>query len=353
MVPSGMVCDCCLKLICNSPHLQVNTSELAFDKLGHEAISTHYVSSVLKILYPDAVKHNNYSKTLTSVAFAGTFVGMLIFGWISDKIGRKFGMVRTTSSTSDTHLRVVLSLLRCSLLESLLSFLASLRRRPALTIVPPASLPCSVHVGKSADDVNRLWAANPMSAEYSFLLGIGVGAEYPCGSVAASEQSEEEGIAKNAQHRWFALATSAKPSLAFSWRYLRYYPRHHDRLWFRHFFICAIGSVLDVGVSLFTFWEYQYLLFGLHRFGKNHLRAVWRLSLGLGVIPALAVLIWRLNMQNPSHYRKNSMRDTKIPYWLVIRRYWVNLLAISLTWFIYDFITCVYFRIYIIVRYSG
>lgn len=49
---------------------------------------------VLKILYPEAVKHNNYSKTLTSVAFAGTVVGMLIFGWISDKIGRKFGMVR-------------------------------------------------------------------------------------------------------------------------------------------------------------------------------------------------------------------------------------------------------------------
>jgi hypothetical protein len=42
----------------------------------------------------------------------------------------------------------------------------------------------------------------------SFLLGIGVGAEYPCGSVAASEQSEGEGIAKNAQNRWFALATS-------------------------------------------------------------------------------------------------------------------------------------------------
>jgi hypothetical protein len=56
--------------------------------------------------------------------------------------------------------------------------------------------------------------SNLTSAGYSFLLGIGVGAEYPCGSVAASEQSEEEGIAKNAQHRWFALATSTKPSLA-------------------------------------------------------------------------------------------------------------------------------------------
>ena len=43
---------------------------------------------------------------------------------------------------------------------------------------------------------------------YRFLLGIGIGAEYPCGSVAASEQSEDDGINKNAQHRWFALATS-------------------------------------------------------------------------------------------------------------------------------------------------
>jgi len=45
-------------------------------------------------------------------------------------------------------------------------------------------------------------------AAYRFLIGIGIGAEYPCGSVAASEQSEEEGIDKRAQHRWFALATS-------------------------------------------------------------------------------------------------------------------------------------------------
>lgn len=59
---------------------------------------THRVSAVLKKLYPVAVSRHNYSKTLTSVAFAGTFVGMLTFGWISDKIGRKFGMVRITSA---------------------------------------------------------------------------------------------------------------------------------------------------------------------------------------------------------------------------------------------------------------
>lgn len=116
------------------------------------------------------------------------------------------------------------------------------------------------------------------------------------------------------------------------------------------------GFVISSFVPLVLFWMYAptippFLVVGtflltctlsiLHRFGNNHLRAVWRLSLGLGVIPALAVLIWRLNMQNPSHYKKSSMRDTRIPYLLVIRRYWLNLLAISLTWFIYDFITYV------------
>ena len=60
---------------------------------------------------------------------------------------------------------------------------------------------------------------------YSFFLGIGIGAEYPCGSVAASEQSEEEGIAKNAQNRWFALATSENATGAMNSRYLRYFPQ--------------------------------------------------------------------------------------------------------------------------------
>lgn len=33
------------------------------------------------------------------------------------------------------------------------------------------------------------------------------------------------------------------------------------------------------------------------------------------------------------------MKHAKIPYWLIIKRYWVGLAALSLTWFIYDFIT--------------
>lgn len=52
------------------------------------------------------------------------------------------------------------------------------------------------------------WIVKDAKDVFRFLLGIGIGAEYPCGSVSASEQSEEPGISKRAQHRWFALATS-------------------------------------------------------------------------------------------------------------------------------------------------
>jgi MFS family permease len=88
------------------------------------------------------------------------------------------------------------------------------------------------------------------------------------------------------------------------------------------------GFVVACFVPLVLFWI----------FGENHLRAVWRISLGLGFVPALFVFVWRLNMDEPMHYKKHSMKRARIPYWLVIRRYWVPLTGISLSWFIWDFI---------------
>ncbi|KAI0059261.1 MFS general substrate transporter [Artomyces pyxidatus] len=220
------------------------------------------VNTILKRLYPEAVAKNNYSTTLSSLAFAGTIVGMLVFGYLSDKIGRKFGMMFATGIVA-------------------------------------------VFSGLSAASSGAHHSATGTLAMLSacrFLLGIGVGAEYPCGSVAASEQSEEEGIDKNSQHRWFALATNA---------------------------MIDFGFVVAAFVPLVLYWI----------FGPDHLRAVWRLSLGLGVVPAVAVFLWRLRMEQPTRYKTDSMRNVQIPYMLVLRRYWVSLAAISAAWFIYDFIT--------------
>lgn len=70
------------------------------------------------------------------------------------------------------------------------------------------------------------------------------------------------------------------------------------------------------------------------RCGPNHLRAVWRLSLGFGTVPAIAVFCWRWSMDEPLVYKKNSMKYAKIPYMLVLRRYWVRLAAISAVWYV-------------------
>ncbi|KAH8831778.1 putative metabolite transporter [Flagelloscypha sp. PMI_526] len=212
---------------------------------------TYYSIQLLQVIKRIHTVDKNYSTTLSSVAFAGTVVGMLVFGYLSDRIGRKFGMMTATG---------------------IVAFFSALSA-------------ASSGAHHSVDGMLSMLIA------CRFLLGIGVGAEYPCGSH----------ISKNAQNRWFALATNS---------------------------MIDFGFVVAAFVPLVLYWI----------FGDNHLRAVWRLSLGLGTFPAIAVFIWRLNMREPTLYRKSSMKHARTPYGLIFRRYWLSLAAISFTWFLYDFI---------------
>lgn len=230
------------------------------DGYANNVIGT--VVTLLRIRYGKNVITTQQSNVLSSVTFGGTILGMLLFGYLSDKIGRKFGMMAASGIV------VVFTLLSA----------------------------CSQGANGS---LGGLVAA---LSSFRFLLGIGIGAEYPCGSVAASEQSEEEGIDKRAQHRWFALATNT---------------------------MIDFGFVMGAFVPLVLFWI----------FGNNHLNAVWRGSLGLGIFPAAAVFIWRLRMEEPTRFKKDSMKNARVPYLLIIRRYWLRLAAVSITWFIYDWIS--------------
>jgi len=214
-----------------------------------------------RIYGSDRIEAHNYGTTVRSVTFAGTVVGMILFGWLSDKMGRKFGMMTATG------------------IVVLFSGLSS--------------------ASKGAH--GSLGGMLSMLSAMRFLLGIGIGAEYPCGSVSAAEQSEGPAISKNAQHRWLALATDS---------------------------MIDSGFVVAAFVPLVLVWI----------FGEDHLRAVWRLSLGLGMVPATFVFFWRLNMEEPERYKKDCMKHAKIPYSLVFKRYWVSLTAISFIWFMYDFI---------------
>ncbi|KAF8887370.1 major facilitator superfamily domain-containing protein [Infundibulicybe gibba] len=220
------------------------------------------VLTILTRIYgKDALAAGDHSRIITSIGFAGTVVGMLSFGFLSDKVGRKFGMVAASWIVVVFSALSAVSSGRNGSLQGLLGMLSACR----------------------------------------FLLGIGVGAEYPSGSVAASEQSEERAIQKNAHHRWLTLATN---------------------------------SMIDIGITFSAFIP----LILLWIFGANHLRAVWRISLGLGVIPALAIFCWRYAIDEPLLYKNDSIRGST-PYLLILRRYGVRLAAISFVWFLYDFIT--------------
>jgi MFS family permease len=70
---------------------------------------------------------------------------------------------------------------------------------------------------------------------------------------------------------------------------------------------------------------------------EKHLRAAWRICLGIGIIPPLSLLYLRLKLEEPEAYKRESMAKTRTPWLLVIKFYWYRLTVVSIIWFIYDF----------------
>ncbi|SGZ24027.1 BQ5605_C023g09685 [Microbotryum silenes-dioicae] len=218
------------------------------------------VNTILRRLYPKEFP-GNYSTLFSAMGFAGTVLGMLSFGFLVDRTGRKGGMMLA-----------------------------------AVIVAVAACLQTGAYGAKGSHKgmFNALIA-------YRFISGIGIGGEYPAGSVGASENTEDPSIKKGTQHMLFALATN-----------------------------CAIDAafVVSAFVPLVLLWIA----------GENHLRVVWRLCFAIGIIPPVLVLFWRLRMAEPARYQVASMKHAPTPYWLTIKRYWKSFLGLSIAWFVYDFI---------------
>lgn len=61
---------------------------------------------------------------------------------------------------------------------------------------------------------------------------------------------------------------------------------------------------------------------------------VWRVCFGLGIVLPLTLFFFRIRMIDSTQYRKHAMKK-KIPYLLVLKRYWKPMLGTSLAWFMY------------------
>jgi MFS family permease len=131
------------------------------------------------------------------------------------------------------------------------------------------------------------------------LTGIGVGGEYPASSTSASEAANEKMI-KN-RGPVFIMVTN---------------------------FVLSFGGPLAVSVFLIV----------LSAAGENHLQTVWRVSFGVGILLPLTVFYFRLRMMTTALYKKGSIKR-RVPYSLVISRYWKAMIGTCGAWFLYDFIT--------------
>jgi len=131
------------------------------------------------------------------------------------------------------------------------------------------------------------------------LTGVGVGGEYPASSTSASEAANEQSTSKRGPI--FIMVTN---------------------------FVLTLGGPLACSVFLIV----------LSIAGENHLHTVWRVCFGVGIILPLTVLVFRLRMMNSKLYRKNAIKS-RVPYVLVVKRYWRSLIGTCGAWFLYDFVT--------------
>ncbi|KAL9127256.1 MAG: hypothetical protein Q9175_007775 [Cornicularia normoerica] len=197
-------------------------------------------------LFSDGYVNGN----VNSIAFAGTVVGQLVFGWMSDHVSRKWALMSST---------VILFVF--------------------------AALSAGSYGGGSINGMLQALTA------WRFLLGIGIDGEYPAGSVACAESTGE--LKEGHRNRWFIMFTNVQ---------------------------------IDVGFVASSFVPMIVVL----ACTDNHLRAAWRICLGLGVIPPLSLIYLRLKLQEPEEFNRETMKNTRTPWWLVIKFYWARLLVVSI-----------------------
>jgi len=131
------------------------------------------------------------------------------------------------------------------------------------------------------------------------VVGFGTGGEYPASSSSASEAANEHALARRGPI--FILVTNLPLSF---------------------------GGPLAVCVFLIV----------ISAAGVTRLSTVWRVCFGIGCLLPLTVFYFRIRMLNSRLYRRGAIKR-RVPYGLVLRYYWRDLLGTCGAWFLYDFVT--------------
>jgi len=128
---------------------------------------------MLKMIYGKQYTSSRAVANISSITFAGTVLGMLFFGYTSDKYSRKWSLMVST-----------------------------------LILILFATLATASYGYHGS--IHGMFAA---LTAYRFFLGIGIGGEYPAGSVGCAESTGE--LRSGTRNKWFILFTNVQIDLGF------------------------------------------------------------------------------------------------------------------------------------------
>jgi MFS family permease len=131
------------------------------------------VNTILKKRYGKDLYTKKYSANVTAIAFAGFVVGMLFFGYTSDKYSRKWSLL------ASTIIMIIFAILATGA------------------------------YGAHGSPEGLFMAI----AAYRFFIGVGLGGEYPAGSVGAAEGSAE--LKSGTRNWWFVMFTNVQIDIGF------------------------------------------------------------------------------------------------------------------------------------------
>lgn len=216
-----------------------------------DAYDLFIINIVLVILAKEYYLSARYKSAITSSALWGAALGQIFFGVFADRLGRKKGFILTLS----------------------------------LVIVGAIASALSFETGFSPVFVSL--------AFFRFVLGIGIGGEYPLSATITAE--------------------SAKAS-------------NRGRMTAAVFSMQGIGSLVAalMGFILIT------------TLGDRSLNLVWRLCLGIGSIPGILSLYFRITMEETERFQQQQRERKTISYKQVFKTYWKTLIGTAGTWFLLD-----------------
>ena len=129
------------------------------------------------------------------------------------------------------------------------------------------------------------------------MAGFGAGGEYPVCATGSAEASDESQYVRKKRGILVALSTD---------------------------FSIDLGFVMAGVVALIVIAAYN----------EKVSSGIWRVCFGLGIVLPLTLFFFRIRMIDSTQFRKHAMKK-KIPYLLVLKRYWKPMLGTSLAWFMY------------------